>query len=932
MPVKRGRVAKTQPILRRSLGPILTGRLIPGASFQSPDYQAQLQNLQFPRVHSSYILRSQRGDYAFVSQIATPTFHLNPTSSFQPSLPPLGQTFQPESASRPADSTQSVHPESSLHAQSHRQNLHLPLRSPETTVPQRLPGQPSRFWDQQTRAWELNHSVINSTLPLPLETVETPIQQPTPQRPSSFYDRETRDWVNDQSISNPSNPPLPLEAVETPIDQHLPQQPDSFWDQQTRNWEDGHSSINSILEVSRREAIMNDYNNTQRSGGRGSAHDSTPRHSSLLNPTTPSRRSRDGSYIHPNAITPQKLQSSLISKPGINPYTQREDPNWSSASLRAYLGPHVWENIITQRAVLSRSEVEYLRGLAYAYDDGSAERGRQRFEERLGSHRLDSTSRDNRMSGGIIDPFTENVGEETGTSGSSFQNYNTFGSTYDQRQQSEYCQQYEYGQQDGYQQPSGYGQGSSYMQPPTLGYTSPYDTSATSYPRLPPRLQHQAVKGTQADDALNRGSRAPSTQQNKPAQMSLPSLQDYQNLSTPMQKGFVEAKGLASPKDNVGFHSGMPRNQRRDAAPYTGFTTREMNEEVESQLPGSPGSVITVLHDRARQASYNASAIGSNSAMRMQPPQLYSGQQNTGMTTAEKAETEKAIYDNYLKEAMAAPAPTGPLRGIAQMRQYNAAGFEGMSAAQRQAAGGYPQMNDAPRSHEDHSKVMGGFTWDNDVLGYDQTGRSFPSIPLGFSQGQDLGSSRWSTNDMTGESKEGAGPLKSAIQWYGKPTEQDKEAAIMKENAMQTGSRIKRELDQGSDPLPSNFSTPKKDKNGKEAAYMSPIGTGRPRLGSSTSPSGSERTTMTALQHVKEYKDVAKANGSDGFAKFGQPPAHATDYSSNGNNSLFGTEWNPPARVGRDPRHQTTLHDGRPTLFMDPPSASGSTGRGYGPF
>ena len=53
--------------------------------------------------------------------------------------------------------------------------------------------------------------------------------------------------------------------------------------------------------------------------------------------------------------------------------------------------------------------------------------------------------------------------------------------------------------------------------------------------------------------------------------------------------------------------------------------------------------------------------------------------------------------------------------------------------------------------------------------------------------------------------------------------------------------------------------------------------------------------------------------------RYSQPPAWCIDHSEAGRRSFFNDNWGDvPKRVGRDPRYQQTMHEGRSTYFEDP--------------
>lgn len=631
--------------------------------------------------------------------------------------------------------------------------------------------------------------------------------------------------------------------------------------------------------------------------------------------------------VSKDAFSPERLQDILISDPGVNPYTNRMEANWSYSRLRTLLGGRAFDDIVTKKSPLSTVEYQYLCGLARATDI-PIDPGRRRFEGMSDDVRMNPSPRANTTNTVTHDPFVDEDDEDLGAGPSALQGYNTFGSPFDQQQQYD---AYLYRQQIAHQQQLGYVQDPSYNQQTCAGQAAVYGPPATMQTRLPARLPYQAVRGTQADAALNRAPRTSSTQQQGPPM----DLQKFSNMSLPIQKAWIEAQGLASPQGPVNACSNMQRNQQRDAAPYTGFIQREVSEEAVKQQQVSPSSARTILHNPAARSSINALGVDSRSTIGGQPRQLFPVQQNPTMS---KSETEKAIMEGLLNEAMAAQAPIGPAQGMQQMKELSGPQFEAFSAATRRTAGSNSFLHNVALAKIQYEKIMGNMPCDENgrPLDYDEPRHSANAYPPPApSQGQNFGSDSWSTTDMTDESKEVTEALQVAVDWFGKPVEEAKTATLMREKSkQQASSRTRLSLGEGSEPLSATNTTPTKGTDSKEP-YMSPIGTGRPHAGRasrSTRPSFLEDAAMTALQHMKDYKEIAQANGHDGFTKFGQPPAHAIDYSANGNKSLFGTEWNPPARVGRDPRHQTTMHDGRPTMFMDPPSASGSDGRGGRPF
>ena len=105
-----------------------------------------------------------------------------------------------------------------------------------------------------------------------------------------------------------------------------------------------------------------------------------------------------------------------------------------------------------------------------------------------------------------------------------------------------------------------------------------------------------------------------------------------------------------------------------------------------------------------------------------------------------------------------------------------------------------------------------------------------------------------------------------------------------------------------------------------------PIGHGRRTTSSSTQQTPPSTTLSVDGQACIELMGPAIANlhsyvdGSqpDYFSRYARPPEWCFDKTPGGNKSFFGEDWGaPPPRVGRDPRYQTTIHEGRPTYFEE---------------
>ena len=125
----------------------------------------------------------------------------------------------------------------------------------------------------------------------------------------------------------------------------------------------------------------------------------------------------------------------------------------------------------------------------------------------------------------------------------------------------------------------------------------------------------------------------------------------------------------------------------------------------------------------------------------------------------------------------------------------------------------------------------------------------------------------------------------------------------------------------------------------QQRTMFAPIGSGRngqQPVGGNRGSAASNTDSATAIKAEQRAANDIMASvianmyehmlndPKDPFTRYAQPPAWCIDTTPGGNKSLMGeTEWNPPPRVGRDPRYPTTFHEGRPTYFEE-------VGRGAG--
>ena len=74
----------------------------------------------------------------------------------------------------------------------------------------------------------------------------------------------------------------------------------------------------------------------------------------------------------------------------------------------------------------------------------------------------------------------------------------------------------------------------------------------------------------------------------------------------------------------------------------------------------------------------------------------------------------------------------------------------------------------------------------------------------------------------------------------------------------------------------------------------------------------------TVLANLASYHGGENPGPSQ---RYSQPPAWCIDHGDAGRKSFFNDNWGDvPKRVGRDPRYQKTVHEGRTTYFEDPNS------------
>ena len=109
-----------------------------------------------------------------------------------------------------------------------------------------------------------------------------------------------------------------------------------------------------------------------------------------------------------------------------------------------------------------------------------------------------------------------------------------------------------------------------------------------------------------------------------------------------------------------------------------------------------------------------------------------------------------------------------------------------------------------------------------------------------------------------------------------------------------------------------------------------PIGSERPRKLTSHQEDrkrGAIDVMSNVLSNLASYHAGSNPGPSQ---RYSQPPAWCIDNTDAGHKSFFNDNWGDvPKRVGRDPRYQKTVHEGRTTYFEDPNSAGRRELPGY---
>ncbi|KAL9128789.1 MAG: hypothetical protein Q9217_002598 [Psora testacea] len=402
-------------------------------------------------------------------------------------------------------------------------------------------------------------------------------------------------------------------------------------------------------------------------------------------------------------------------------------------------------------------------------------------------------------------------------------------------------------------------------------YLSAYDKGLARKPALNPRAAVRmppAVKGT-LDCTYRFPSGSDYSAQNRSgyAQVPPPSLAG-QISKQPVE--YAASRALNDPKAANNGHV-------RDPHPYTGFTAPPSKTEILMQslenlkMDGdAPNSGRTVLYDPVTQGASRDPSARTEST----------GLLPTSTRTIPAAGTE---LPDFHQDLLKLSDPLPPM----------------------------PQPEDGSVSIEDSSRV------ENDVT---------PNPPPGFHAPQ---SQLHDTDHSVNAS------LESHV-LERLPTQEEKDAAIM---AWFTGKdpkhvHMREILECRSVAAQDMVHTPPQQRT-----ILAPIGSGRNGQQSFSSNRGStaRRTdcaaTRTAEQQaandimapvLANMHDHMLNDPKDPFTRYSQPPAWCLDTTPGGNKSLMGeTEWNPPPRVGRDPRYPTTFHEGRPTYFEEIGRGSG---------
>ncbi len=110
-----------------------------------------------------------------------------------------------------------------------------------------------------------------------------------------------------------------------------------------------------------------------------------------------------------------------------------------------------------------------------------------------------------------------------------------------------------------------------------------------------------------------------------------------------------------------------------------------------------------------------------------------------------------------------------------------------------------------------------------------------------------------------------------------------------------------------------------------------PIGSERPHNSTSNQEVSRKHAAIDVMSNV--LANLASYHGGENpgpTQRYSQPPAWCIDHTEAGRKSFFNDNWGDvPKRVGRDPRYQKTVHEGRTTYFEDPNSAGRRDLPGY---
>ena len=168
---------------------------------------------------------------------------------------------------------------------------------------------------------------------------------------------------------------------------------------------------------------------------------------------------------------------------------------------------------------------------------------------------------------------------------------------------------------------------------------------------------------------------------------------------------------------------------------------------------------------------------------------------------------------------------------------------------------------------------------------------------------------------------EGLAPLPSSIRYWEKPRSYEQSDLQQSEHSRATSGS--RQAPIGSERMPARTASQPYNGTGSSTRNTSsPFASTNLAISPLSDEEIRRRAAIDVMAPVLANLASYRAGEDPGpCQRYSQPPAWCIDHSETGRKSFMNDNWGDvPKRVGRDPRYQLTMHEGRTTYFEDPNS------------